>query len=184
MIYYINTNKYQDFSFYWKIISLSRAVKILFLSFTREDIGVAMVINMISQLQEGFPLRSAAGSSEISFTKWLRGAKTVQSPSRWAAKFSHQYFFRAWRTSRKIFCDRHFAIGYHFNWTVLLFRKSILKKSCLLCRNFISIYKINRTLHGRMGIRIFSPLTGEKCFQHGKIKFVSPRSHVISSVSC
>ena len=42
--------KYQDFSFYWKIISSSRAVKILFLSFTCEDIGVAMVTNMISQL--------------------------------------------------------------------------------------------------------------------------------------
>ena len=48
--------KYQDFSFYWKIISSSRAVKILFLSFTCEDIGVAMVTNMISQLQESFPL--------------------------------------------------------------------------------------------------------------------------------
>ena len=37
--------KYQDFSFYLKIISSPRAVKILliFLSFTREDIGVAMV---------------------------------------------------------------------------------------------------------------------------------------------
>ena len=39
---------------------------ILFLSFTREDIGVAMVTNMISQLQESFPLRRAAGSFEIS----------------------------------------------------------------------------------------------------------------------
>ena len=38
--------KYQDFSFYWKIISSSRAVKILFLSFTCEDIGVAMVTNI------------------------------------------------------------------------------------------------------------------------------------------
>ena len=72
--------KYQDFSFYWKIISSSRAVKILFLSFTCEDIGVAKVTNMISQLQESFPLRRAAGSFEISFTKWLRGAKTVQLP--------------------------------------------------------------------------------------------------------
>ena len=42
--------KYQDFSFYWKIISSWRAVKILFLSFTCEDIDVAMVTNMISQL--------------------------------------------------------------------------------------------------------------------------------------
>ena len=35
-------------------------IKILFLSFTCEDIGVAMVTNMISQLQESFPLRRAA----------------------------------------------------------------------------------------------------------------------------
>ena len=52
-------------------------MKILFLSFTCEDIGVAMVTNMISQLQESFPLRRAAGSFEI-ITKWLRGAKTSQ----------------------------------------------------------------------------------------------------------
>ena len=55
-------------------------MKIPFLSFTCEDIGVAMVTNMISQLQESFPLRRAAGSFEISFTKWLRGAKTVELP--------------------------------------------------------------------------------------------------------
>ena len=36
-------------------------MKILFLSFTCEDIGVAMVTNMITQLQESFPLRRAAG---------------------------------------------------------------------------------------------------------------------------
>ena len=70
--------KYQDFSFYWKIASSSPAVKILFLSFTCEDIGVDMVTNMIRQLQESFPLRSATGSFEISFTKWFRGAKTVR----------------------------------------------------------------------------------------------------------
>ena len=39
-----------------------------------------MVTNMISQLQESFPLRRATGSFEISFTKWLRGAKTLQLP--------------------------------------------------------------------------------------------------------
>ena len=52
--------------FYYKVISSSRAVKILFLSFMFEDIGVAMVTNMISQLQESFQLRRAAGSFEIS----------------------------------------------------------------------------------------------------------------------
>ena len=61
-----------------KSLSSSRAVKILFSSFTCEDIGVAMVTNMISQLQESFPLRRAAGSFEISFTKWLRVVTTVQ----------------------------------------------------------------------------------------------------------
>ena len=30
------------------------------------------------------------------------------------------------------------------------------KKSCVLCGNFISIYKINRASHGRLGIRILS----------------------------
>ena len=61
--------KYQDFSFYEKIISSSRAVRILFLSFTCEDIGVAMVTNMISQLQESFPLKKVVfyvGISSVS----------------------------------------------------------------------------------------------------------------------
>ena len=48
--------KYQDFSCYQKIISSSHAVKILFLSFACEDIGVAMVTNMISQLLSLFLL--------------------------------------------------------------------------------------------------------------------------------
>ena len=68
------------------------------------------------------------------------------------------------------------------------------KKSCLLCRNFISIYKINRTLHARLGIGILSSRaesishewakwTSERYFQHEKIKFVPPSGHVISSIS-
>ena len=74
----------------------------------------------------------------------------------------------------------------------LLLRKWILK-SCVLYRNFISSYKINRTLHGRLGIQIlssraqsishsFASLTREVYFQHSKIKFISPRGHVISSI--
>ena len=66
--------------------------------------------------------------------------------------------------------------------------------SCVLCRNFISIYRINKTLHGRLGIQIlssraesishsFASLTRERYFQHSKIKFISPRGHVISSIS-
>ena len=68
-----------------------------------------------------------------------------------------------------------------------------LKKGCVLCRDFMSIYKINRTLHGRLGIRIlslsaesishsFALLIHERYFQHSKIKFVFPCSHVISSI--
>ena len=54
---------------------------------------------------------------------------------------------------------------------------------------FISIYKINRTFHGHLGIRTesifhsFASLTRERYFQHSKIKFVFPRGHVISSIS-
>ena len=62
--------------------------------------------------------------------------------SRRAAKFSHRYFFWAWRTFRKI-CPP-------------LPPPPPKKKGCVLCRNFISIYKINRTLHGCLGIRILS----------------------------
>ena len=77
--------------------------------------------------------------------------------------------------------------------TILPWRKWI-SKSCVLSRTFISIYKINRTLHDRLGIRILSSSaesishewakrTSEKYFQHEKIKFVSPSGHVISSIS-
>ena len=64
------------------------------------------------------------------------------------------------------------------------------KNSCVLCRNFISIYKIKGTFHGRLGIRIFSSraesishsfasLTRERYFQHSKVKFVYPSGHVM-----
>ena len=56
------------------------------------------------------------------------------------------------------------------------------KKSSVLFRNFISIHKINRTLYGRLGIRILS-FRAESIFQYSKIKFVFPRGHVISSIS-
>ena len=57
--------------------------------------------------------------------------------------------------------------------------------------NFISTNTINRTLHSRSKIRILSyraesishelaKRTSERYFQHSKIKFVSPRGHVIS----
>ena len=52
-------------------MSSSRTLKILLLSFTWKDIGVAMVTKMITQLQESFPLRRGAGFFQIPFTKWL-----------------------------------------------------------------------------------------------------------------
>ena len=57
-VYYIDTDEIPGFFLLLKNISSSCAVKIPFLSFTCEDIGVAMVTNMISQLQESFPLRN------------------------------------------------------------------------------------------------------------------------------
>ena len=95
-------------------------VKILFLSFTCEDIGVAMV------------------------TKWLANYKRAScsgvQPVLWK-----------------------------------------LKNSCLLCRNFISIYKINN-ITSPLGDMNFIFSCWKCLFQQEKIKFVSPRSHVISSI--
>ena len=124
MYYCIDTDEIPGF-FLLLIISSLRAVKILFLSFTCEDIGVAMVTNMISQLQE---------LQQFQKVMFYVGISSVQ------------------------------------------------------------IYKINRALHGRLEIRIlstraesvshsFASLTHERYFQHSKIKFVSPRGHVISSIS-
>ena len=70
------------------------------------------------------------------------------------------------------------------------------KTSCFKFGHFIKIYIINKTLHGPLGIRIlcsraesishsFVSLTRERCmryFQHSKIKLVSPRGYVISSI--
>ena len=79
-VYYIDTDEIPGFFHLLKNNIFIDAVKILFLTFTCEDIGVAMVTNMSSQLQESFPLSRAAGSFEISITKWLRSTKTVQLP--------------------------------------------------------------------------------------------------------
>ena len=112
--------KYQDFCFYWKIISSSHAAKMLFLSSTCEDIGVAMVTNIL----------------------WYYVSKMN------------------------------------------------FKKSCLLCRNLISIYQINRTYMAAWAYKFYLlvlkvSLTREKYFQNSKIKFVSSRAargHVIPSI--
>ena len=61
-------------------------------------------------------------------------------------------------------------------------QESLNKESCVLCRNFISIYIINRTFHGRLGIRIlssraesishsFASLTRERYFHTGDREF-------------
>jgi len=82
------------------------------------------------------------------------------------------------------FCNR---------WPLVAVSK-MTKESCILCGIFISIYIINRTLHGHLGVQIlssyaesishsFAALTHARYFQHSKIKFVSQRSHVISSMS-
>ena len=104
-------------------------MKILFLSLTCEDSGVAMVTKMINQLQEIFPLRRAAGSFEISFTKW-DGTVTGN------------------------FLDE--LPNFHIDTFEEHSGRFAEKKSCVLCGNLISIYKINRTLHGHLGIRILS----------------------------
>ena len=81
------------------------------------------------------------------------------------------------------------AVGDHF-FIILEMEKT----SCFKSGHFINIYIINRTLHDSLRIQIlfsraesishsFALLTRERYFQPSKIKFVSPRGHVISSLS-
>ena len=138
-----------------------------------------MVTNMTSQLQESFLLRRAASSFDISLTKLLWSAKMVQLP----VTFSK---------SCQIFTSILFLSLKNVQEDLPPTPPPQKKKGCVLCRNFISIYKINRTLHGCLGIRILSfraeslPLIS---FVHSweilsalEIKFVSPHGHVISSI--
>ena len=73
---------YIDFFFYQKYISSSRAVKILYLSFTCEDIGVAMVTNMLSQFTRELPT-SFPGSflyfEKVEKRPWERGWRASRS---------------------------------------------------------------------------------------------------------
>ena len=101
--------KYQNFSFHQKIISWSCAVKILFLSFMCEDIGVAMVTSIILQAWlANYKRASHSGAWSVLLKFHSQNGFEVQRRdsyrwlSRWAAKFSHQYFSRTWRTFRKI----------------------------------------------------------------------------------
>ena len=140
-------------------------MKILFLSFTCEDIGLAMVTNM----------------NFLFFIRIL---------TFWNRKYQYYCLYFSFITLYPSF--KTFLWPAFCDFAILLLRKWI-KKSCVLCGNFISIYKINRTLHGRLGIQILSSRaeiishewvkqTSERYFQHLKIKFVSPRGHVISSI--
>ena len=64
-VYYIDTDEIPGFFLLLKNhIFIARSEDTIFF-FTCEDIDVAMVTNMISQLQESFPFRHAAGSFEI-----------------------------------------------------------------------------------------------------------------------
>ena len=87
---------------------------------------------------------------------------------------------------------RVLAVGDHF----FIMISKMSKTSCFKSRHFINIYVINKTLNGRLGTRIlsssaesishserFASLTRGRYFQHSKIKFVSPRGHIISSIS-
>ena len=114
VVHCIGTDEIPRFFLSLKNHFLAQAVKILFLSFTCENICVAMVTNMISQLQESFLLRCTASSFEI------------------------------------------------------------------LCRYFISVYEISRTLHGHLGIwilsssaesisHLFASPTPKRYFQHSII---------------
>ena len=86
-----------------------------------------MVTNMISQLQWELPAQ-ICGKFFWNFIHKM--ASRCQDDTvtgdflRWAAKFSHRYFFRACRTFRKI-CRR----------LICCFKNE--KKSCVLCRNFV-----------------------------------------------
>ena len=113
-ICYIDTDKIPGFFLLLKSHIFVARSEDTILSFTCEDIGVAMVTNMISQLQESFPLRRAAGSFEISFTKWFRGAKTTQLPMTFS--MSCQIF-------TSILCPRLKNIQEDLPKSNLLFRK-------------------------------------------------------------
>ena len=150
--------KYQDFSIYIKIMSSLCAGKILFLYFPCKDMVLPWLLIWVANYKRAF----------------LSVARPV------LLKFHSQNGFEVRRPYS------------YFEVTILAVLK-MNKTSCVLCGNFISIYKINRTLHGRLGMRIlpcraesisheWTKLTRERYYHHSKIKFVSPRCHVISSI--
>ena len=99
-----------------------------------EDIGVAMVTNIIFL----FFIRI--------LTFWNRKYKYYCLYFSFITLYPSIITF-LWQA----FCDR-WPLKLHY----FAVSKMNAKKSCVLFRNFISIYKVNRTLHGRLGIQILS----------------------------
>ena len=120
-------------------------------AFTYKDIGVAMVTNMISQLQVTRELAGQAcglfysNFAVIEFCSSSLGFDFLEQKIEVLLFLFLRYNFISE-------FENIFAISELFN---CIFSK-INKKSCVLCGNFTSICKINRALHGRLGIGILS----------------------------
>ena len=120
-------------------------------------------------------------------------------------KKDHLFYKHHWNTkwafARKldIFTCENNMLSSYVKISLLLWHHNKLHlsdKNCLskMVWYFIGVYIINRTLHGRLEIRNFSSRVEKNIslfccahswniFQHSKINFVSPRGHVISSIS-
>ena len=73
--------KYHDFSFYWKIKFSSRAGGRYYFYLSRERISVSpWLLTWLANYKRASRSGTRPVFFEISFTKWLRGAKTVQLP--------------------------------------------------------------------------------------------------------
>ena len=154
-----------------------------------------MVTNMISQLQESFTL------------KWATVSFQIVLLTRFCCYGIFLFFIRIstfWKRNYKYLLYNFISVFYKSFSTGILRSVTALiallcslenepKKAVFYAEIFISIYKINISLHGRLGILILSSraesishliasLTREKYFQHSEIKFVSLGGHIISSV--
>ena len=155
---------------------------------------------MISHLQECFPLRRAqvpfkfpsqSNFFKLRFRCYRIFLYFIRILTFWSRKDKYYCLYFSFITlylSFITFCDWHFAIGDHFNCINLLSQK--WKKSCVLWGNSIRIYKINRTLHGRLGTRILfsraesisQSQSWERYLQYDQMKLVFPSTNVMSSI--
>ena len=113
---------------------------------------------MSSQLQENFPLRRAADSFEISFTKWLRGTKTVQLPVTFSMKFQtvlidmfselEEHFISNYKINRTLH-DRFGDTNFIFSWWKYL---SFVREWQILSasKRYLQHEKIKFVLHATM----------------------------------